>query len=41
MELKKADAALKRSMMKDYYKILDVLRRESLQNHPDKRRFPR
>ncbi|KAH8111741.1 hypothetical protein DFH11DRAFT_1611609 [Phellopilus nigrolimitatus] len=47
-ELKKAEAALKRSKMKDYYKILGVARdcseadikkgyrRESLKHHPDK-----
>ena len=48
MELKKAEAALKRSKTKDYYKILGVprdcgdadikkaYRRESLKHHPDK-----
>ena len=47
-ELKKAEAALKRSKSKDYYKILGVnrdctevdvkkaYRRESLKHHPDK-----
>jgi DnaJ family protein C protein 7 len=47
-ELKKAEAALKRSKTKDYYKILGVARdcseaevrkgyrRESLKHHPDK-----
>jgi DnaJ family protein C protein 7 len=47
-ELKKAEAALKRSKTKDYYKILGVprdcseleikkgYRRESLKHHPDK-----
>ena len=52
-ELKKAEAALKRSKTKDYYKILDVprdcsesdikkgYRRESLKHHPDKVSFPR
>jgi hypothetical protein len=47
-ELKKAEAALKRSKSKDYYKILGVAkdcgdmdikkayRRESLKHHPDK-----
>ena len=50
-ELKKAEAALKRSKTKDYYKILGVsrdctevdikkaYRRESLKHHPDKVRF--
>ncbi len=48
VELKKAEAALKRSKSKDYYKILGVgkdcneadvkkaYRRESLKHHPDK-----
>ena len=52
-ELKKAEAALKRSKTKDYYKILGVARdcnesdikkgyrRESLKHHPDKVSFPR
>ena len=47
-ELKKAEAALKRSKTKDYYKILGIprdcsdsdikkaYRRESLKHHPDK-----
>jgi DnaJ homolog subfamily C member 7 len=47
-ELKKAEAALKRSKTKDYYKILGIARdctevdikkayrRESLKHHPDK-----
>jgi len=47
-ELKKAEAAFKRSKTKDYYKILGVsrdcseadikkgYRRESLKHHPDK-----
>ena len=51
-ELKKAEAALKRSKTKDYYKILGVARdcgetdikkayrRESLKHHPDKVTFP-
>lgn len=51
-ELKKAEAALKRSKTKDYYKILGVprecdehdikkgYRRESLKHHPDKVRVP-
>ena len=50
-ELKKAEAALKRSKTKDYYKILGVARdcgeadikkayrRESLKHHPDKVTF--
>jgi DnaJ family protein C protein 7 len=50
-ELKRAEAALKRSKTKDYYKILGVLRdcnegdikkayrRESLKHHPDKVRL--
>lgn len=50
-ELKKAEAALKRSKTKDYYKILGVqrdcteqdirkgYRRESLKHHPDKVRL--
>lgn len=50
-ELKKAEAALKRSKTKDYYKILGVARdcteqevrkayrRESLKHHPDKVRY--
>lgn len=50
-ELKKAEAALKRSKTKDYYKILGVARdcteidikkayrRESLKHHPDKVRL--
>ena len=50
-ELKKAEAALKRSKTKDYYKILGVTRdcgetdikkayrRESLKHHPDKVTF--
>jgi tetratricopeptide (TPR) repeat protein len=50
-ELKRAEAALKRSKTKDYYKILGVARdcnetdikkayrRESLKHHPDKVRF--
>ena len=50
-ELKKAEAAFKRSKTKDYYKILGVsrdcseldikkaYRRESLKHHPDKVRF--
>jgi hypothetical protein len=37
-ELKKAEAVLRRSMMNDYYNILDVHRRESLK---DKVTFPR
>ena len=52
-ELKKAEAALKRSKTKDYYKILDVprdcsesdikkaYRRESLKHHPDKVSLPK
>jgi DnaJ family protein C protein 7 len=51
-ELKRAEAALKRSKTKDYYKILGVprdcnetdikkaYRRESLKHHPDKVRRP-
>lgn len=51
-ELKKAEAALKRSKTKDYYKILGVprdcseaeikkgYRRESLKHHPDKVQLP-
>ena len=51
-ELKKAEAALKRSKTKDYYKILGVARdctendikkayrRESLKHHPDKVSLP-
>jgi hypothetical protein len=50
-ELKKAEAALKRSKTKDYYKILGIpkdcgetdikkaYRRESLKHHPDKVHF--